>query len=298
MEINYSGDVGVIVGRFMVHELHAAHIDLIKTVKERHNKVIIILGLSELRNTINNPLDFKSRKQLIFEHFPDIEVHYISDVPCDKVWSKNLDSLILRFLNPQEIPILYGARDSFIEHYCGKFTTVRLESNSYISGTETRKRVSASYHPSKDYRAGLIAATAHRYPIAYQTVDIAILRGEEDVLMVRKPNESKWRFVGGFSDPSSNSLEEDAKREVAEETGGIEVSNMTYIGSCKIDDWRYKKEKDSIKTAFFICNYVFGSPVGSDDVCECKWFKISELNEATVVSGHLVLVKMLGNFLN
>ena len=47
-------DVGIIVARFQVHELHDAHRDLINSVLDRHDRVIIFLGLSEVRNTKRN----------------------------------------------------------------------------------------------------------------------------------------------------------------------------------------------------------------------------------------------------
>ena len=54
-------DVGVIVGRFQVNELHAAHRELIDTVIGNHKKVLIFLGLSPVRVTRHNPLDFTSK---------------------------------------------------------------------------------------------------------------------------------------------------------------------------------------------------------------------------------------------
>jgi bifunctional NMN adenylyltransferase/nudix hydrolase len=53
-----------------VPELHDAHKDLIETVCDKHDKVIIFLGLSPLMVTRENPLDFESRKQMILEQFP------------------------------------------------------------------------------------------------------------------------------------------------------------------------------------------------------------------------------------
>ncbi len=50
---------------------------------------------------------------------------------------------------------------------------------------------------------------------------------------------------------------EDAKREVQEEAG-VEVGNITYLGSTLINDWRYRGEIDKIKTALFVAKYVFG----------------------------------------
>lgn len=289
-------DVGVIVGRFQVHELHEAHLDLINSVKNNHDEVIIFLGLSPVRNTVNNPLDFKSRKKMINESFPDIQIYYIEDCADDHVWSTNLDSQLSKWLNPGQTATLYGSRDSFLKCYYGRFPTCELESEHFVSGTEIRKQVSNSYKPTKDYRAGMIAATAHRYPTSYQTVDVAVM-DDFRVLLVKKPLEKKWRFIGGFSDPGCSSLEEDARREVQEETG-VEADEFKYIGSRKVDDWRYKKEKDCIKTALFFAKYIHGNPQGGDDVAEAKWFSIHELNERNMVDEHVNLLIMLKSYLS
>jgi bifunctional NMN adenylyltransferase/nudix hydrolase len=279
-------ECGVIVARFQTHALHEAHRDLIKSVITRHDRVIIFLGLSSLRNTANNPLDFKHRAAMINEDFPDVEVHYIDDNRCDARWSKNLDNQIIKWLPPLFTATLYGSRDSFLKHYQGKFPTCELESEIFISGSQVRKDIIINYPSSKDFRAGVISATGQRYPTSYQTVDVAVVNEDfTEVLLVKKPNENEWRFIGGFSDPRSSSLEEDARREVKEETG-IEIYDPIYIGSQLISDWRYRGEVDKIKTALFIAKYLFGKPEGADDVEAAKWFPIDKVLEDDIVEEH------------
>ena len=283
-------DCGVVVGRFQVNELHEAHIDLIQSVVNQHDRVLLFLGNSLIRNTLNNPLDYRARRAMITEKFPNVEVHYINDVPTDDVkWSKNLDKMIGEQLLPMQTVTLYGSRDSFLKSYHGKYKVCELEATTFISGTEVRRRVCNNYPPTADYRAGMIAATAYRFPTAFQTVDIAVVNDRKEVLLARKPESKKWQFIGGFSDPRSNSLEQDAKREVSEEAG-IEVDSITYLGSTLIDDPRYRGEVDKIKTAFFIAKYVFGKPEGADDVAEVKWIALSKLKDNDLVPEHVVLL--------
>ena len=284
-------DVGVVIGRFQVNELHEAHIDLIQSVLDRHDRVLLFLGNSIIRNTLNNPLDYRARRAMIAEKFPTVEIHYINDNPSDTAWTKNLDKLIGEQLLPMQTVTLYGSRDSFLKCYTGKFNTCELEATTFISGTEVRRRVCNNYPPTADYRAGMIAATAYRFPTAFQTVDIAVVNDKGELLLARKPEEKKWRFIGGFSDPASVSLEEDAKREVQEEAG-VEVGNITYLGSTLINDWRYRGEIDKIKTALFVAKYVFGKPEGADDVAEVKWVSINNLTKNDIVETHHVLIDM------
>lgn len=290
-KVTKATDVAVIVGRFQVNELHEAHIDLITSVLNKHDRVLLFLGNSTIRNTLNNPLDYRARRTMIADKFPTVEIHYINDNPSDTAWTKNLDKLIGEQLLPMQTVTLYGSRDSFLKCYTGKYTTCELEATTFISGTEVRRRVCNNYPPTADYRAGMIAATAYRFPTAFQTVDIAVVNDKGELLLARKPDEKKWRFIGGFSDPASVSLEEDAKREVQEEAG-VEVGNITYLGSTLINDWRYRGEIDKIKTALFVAKYVFGKPEGADDVAEVKWVSINNLTKNDIVETHHVLIDM------
>lgn len=290
-KVTKATDVAVIVGRFQVNELHEAHIDLITSVLNKHDRVLLFLGNSTIRNTLNNPLDYRARRTMIADKFPTVEIHYINDNPSDTAWTKNLDKLIGEQLLPMQTVTLYGSRDSFLKCYTGKFNTCELEATTFISGTEVRRRVCNNYPPTADYRAGMIAATAYRFPTAFQTVDIAVVNDKGELLLARKPEEKKWRFIGGFSDPASVSLEEDAKREVQEEAG-VEVGNITYLGSTLINDWRYRGEIDKIKTALFVAKYVFGKPEGADDVAEVKWVSINNLTKNDIVETHHILIDM------
>jgi len=292
---NTPADVGIIVGRFQVNELHEAHIDLINSVIQKHDRVLLFLGNSIIRNTTSNPLDYRARRAMIADKFPNVEVHYINDNPSDTAWSKSLDKQIGEQLLPMQSVTLYGSRDSFLKAYSGKYNVCELEATTFISGTEVRRRVCNNYPPTADYRAGMIAATAYRYPTAFQTVDIAVVNDKGEILLARKPDEKKWRFIGGFSDPRSVSLEADAKREVTEEAS-VEVDDITYLGSTLVDDWRYRGEQDKIKTALFLAKYIYGKPEGSDDVAEVKWVQIGTgLTKDNIEPLHHVLVDMFND---
>ena len=294
-----STDVGVIIGRFQVHELHEAHRKLIDMVTEAHDTVLIFVGLSPLRGTTSDPLDFSSRKRMIQEAYPEINVYYIEDQWSDESWSKNLDYQIEKWTKPHQTVTLYGSRDSFIPFYHGKFPTFELHSDIWISGTEIRRRIANNFMPTKDYRAGVIAASYDRFPGCYVTVDIAVMDWEKgNVLLVKKPREDAWRFPGGFSTPQTLSFEEDARREVMEETC-VEADNYRYIGSCFIDDWRYQRSTDKIKTLFFVADYVCGRPDGQDDVELARWVTLDDLlnKRIKIVDEHGPLVELLTKYI-
>lgn len=284
-------DVGVIVGRFQVPELHEAHVELIDSVVAKHTKVIMFLGLAPVIGTRNNPLDFESRRMMIQERYPNIITLYINDVPSDEVWAEKLDKMISDMVSPTQTVTLYGGRKGFLSRYKGKYKTIELEAKSFVSGSEIRNRISKSVKNSAEFRMGVIWAVHNRYPTAYATADIAILKGDE-VLLGRKPKETLFQFPGGFSTPESKNFEEDAKREVAEETG-VEIGEPEYLGSSFIDDWRYRNEVDKVKTLFFKAQYIFGGQPSEKELAEMRWFKISELGPSNVQDFHLGLLEML-----
>lgn len=266
-------DVGVIVGRFQVPELHEAHRALIQAVCDAHDKVVIFLGLSPLMVTRENPLDFESRKQMLLEAFPKVSVLYIKDCVSDTAWSKRLDGMIADVTTPSQSVVLYGGRDSFISHYSGGFDTQELVSEQFFSGSSVRKEIGRrSAKSSADFRAGVVWAALAQFPTAYPTVDVAIFNeSRSQILLGRKADETAYRLIGGFATPESESFEEDARREVREETG-IEVSYPKYVKSFAVDDWRYRNERSAIKTLLFTATYVSGRPAPADDIVECRWF--------------------------
>lgn len=291
-------DVGVIVARFQTHELHPGHKDVIHTVLSSHDKVIIFLGISSVRGSINNPLDFQARKQMILDEYPDVNVLYIKDLPCDRAWSRNLDSQISDLIGPNSTAMLYGGRDSFINHYYGKWPCTELKQDKYVSATEVRKQIARSTKNSADFRAGAIWSAYSRHRMLIPTVDVAIWNeNHTEILVGKKANENGWRFIGGFAQPAGHLHDEliyeaNAIREVSEETG-VEVGNLKYIGSCLIDDWRYRGEHDKIATLFFEAKYIHGCPQPSDDIDELTWLSVGMDTWKLFTEAHQPLFHML-----
>lgn len=309
--------VGVIIGRFQVSTLTEGHRSLFDSVISRHKKTICIIGLSPIKCTKMNPLDFNSRCEMLKRLYPNIVILYLKDVPLNEDWSSKLDELVHDNTPPGSKTVLYGSRDGFIRSYTTKkYTTVVLEQNSYTSGTASRKESAYNSKNSKDWRDGVIWATQNQYDTAFSTVDVAICDDDNEVpriLLARKPNENKFRFVGGFVDPTIKLLNEtddlileNAKRELHEETGGnLEVGDAESIGVAFIDDWRYAAEKSKIYTHLVTTKYLFGRPVPSDDLYggELKWFNLKDCKadnfmEDNMVPQHHKLMKMLLAFKN
>lgn len=270
-------NIGVIIARFQSPYLHEGHNALIHQVRKDHNKVVVVLGISPVLGSRKNPLDFHTRERMIKKEYPDIVVLPLADHPLDTQWSQNLDALLGDSF-PGSSFILYGSRDSFIPYYSGKIATVELAETGSHSATLIRDQISDKVLDSEEFRTGIIYAYSNTYLKVYPTVDIAVFKNNKTELLLGKKNiDNKWRLPGGFSDPTDDSFEEAAARELKEECGAIEISDMQYEKSLKVNDWRYRSEADKIITSLFSTDFISGSPSGSDDIAEVRWFNLADV---------------------
>lgn len=119
------------------------------------------------------------------------------------------------------------------------------------------------------------------WPTSFSTVDIAVVSKDKSKLLLgRKPGKDYWVFPGGFADPSSESDQEDAIRELFEETNiRAKVSELKYIGNYNINDLRYINTPHKIRTHFYMVlkdEKTCGANAG-DDLEEVCWFDVEEL---------------------
>lgn len=280
--------VGVLIGRFQVPEIHKGQRQTIDAVFSRHKRVIILLGVSPVKLSRRDPLDFVTRKLMIEKVYPKAIVMPIADTPDDRNWSKAVDHAIESAVADMTAT-LYGSRDSFIPHYFGRYPTVELQASLDMSGTEAREAASMMVRAEKGYRVGIIYAAYNRYPISYQCVDAIIWRrADNNILLGRKKTDAAglYRFMGGFVQPEDESLDAAVRREAMEETGNIEFAAPRYLHSIRVEDWRYKKERDKILTAVFALEYLWGSPIPSDDIDQLKWFQMDAITPEILVPEH------------
>jgi len=292
-------DVGVIIGRFQVHELHDGHKEIIDSALVRHRKVVIFIGSApDIFGTRQNPLDFLTRQQMLIYEYPNIYVSHVIDMPSDEDWSNQLDNKIREIVGGNLSVTLYGSRDSFISHYKGKHTVVELEDSYKISGTEMRDFVSNEVRSSSEFRRGVIYSSFQRYAVAYQAVDCAVIDVNNNSIVLCKKHtdpKDKWRFPGGFVSPTDKSLESAAARELSEEVKGIGVHPPgRYVGSFLTTDWRYRKEEDKIMSSVFVFDFSFGKPYADDDICDAGLFKLEDLDNL-IIDQHKPIVKLVLN---
>ena len=297
--------VGVVIGRFQVPMLHPGHQHLMDHVVANSDRVVVFIGVSHVDgHTAENPLTY-SQRQTVFHasKYADAVIMPLFDMVDNKSWSNQID-VILGNLYPHDSVVLYGGRDSFTQSYLGKLpvTVVPIDhSLGLIQGRDVREGIMESF--STDFLRGQIFALGRQFPKVHSTVDIAALaNGGESVLLIQRKDTSEWVFPGGFVDPTDDSKELAAARELNEEVGlscsSGALQAMEYIGTQRIDDWRYRASRDKILTTFFACypmtQAVHANP---EEVQDYKWVNIwSPDTWKEVAQHHKPLMQMLVDY--
>jgi len=298
-------NVGVVVARFQIDELHTGHEALLKRVIFENDVLCVVLGGNENRGSRRNPLDFIVRKTMVENWLRDqpkkvpLVVLFQQDQPSDYVWSANLDRQ-LRQAFPGSSMTLYGGRDSFLSHYHGEWPTKNLTDQLVVTHTATQRREQLANQPGNtaEFRRGVIYGAYNTWPRTFICVDIAVLAPNKQLLLGKRKTEEKHRFFGGFVDQNDFSLEMAAMREVNEEAGIDCEATPTYITSGHVNDYRYQSKDDGlIMTSLFLVDDYRGTPCAGDDIDSIVTVSLATNTREKIVDmmvpGHQSLMRSL-----
>lgn len=298
-KIDYSSTVAVTVGRFESSKLTDAHIKLL-TEMNKHARVLVMIGTSVKRGTKKYPLDYETRRLMVLTALPSAIIVPIEDIPgSNEAWSDLVDKTIRLHFPHQEI-VLYGGRDSYIPSYTGSVDlTVEIEEVQGVSATALREKVAFMPKNSQEFREGVIYSVMNDWPKAWPAVDVAIFDGNRNILMAKR--DGKYKFIGGFVDPTKDdSYKQAALREAREEAGDLELVDPFLIDEVRVDDWRYRDEPvEKVFTTLIGCKYVYGSPKPSDDLkgWTLEWIDPINLPVESVMLAHQPLIDMVKDYL-
>jgi len=284
-----SKTTAVLVGRFQMHTLQEAHAEVLEMLLLEHDKVMLFLGSNPAPSDLN-PMEWDVRAAMFEDYFSkDILVLEMPDMPDDRIWSQELDRRIMVH-KPLGAVTVMGSPTGVINRYSGRYPTQTI----LLDQEEAYELPDTSDLLIDHFRAGIIYAHQQRFPTVYPTVDIALFNSDHSALLLaRKPNEVGFRFPGGFVDTDDESYEDAAIRELDEECGPLTIQHLTYLGSAKVDDWRYRGSYDVVMTHLYTCTLMEGNPEPFDDIEEVRWFKVGALQADILVKEHQALLEMV-----
>lgn len=283
--------VGVVVGRFQVDNLTIGHRLVLDTAKENSDLLVILIGSSVTRNTINNPLTRHIVYMMLMDSYPEAIIGGLEDCPSNEIWSESLDKMVEGYGDIT----LYGGRDSFAKFYKGKFP-VHICPDVGGSATEIRDKIGKGETvPTNpvDFRRGMIFSAYNKYPVCYPTVDAIIYHPESySIVLGKREGVDLFQFPGGFYEESDRDIKSCLYREVQEETGlkRSQLGGAIWIAGLTVNDYRYKGSGDSVLTSLFIvsCHERYDLSA-DDDLFSVEWKRISEITEDSFIRAHIPL---------
>ena len=83
-------DVGVVVGRFQIDSLHSGHIKMLSEVSKLSNRLIIFIGINNVKKIFYNPLSYDMVSQSVFDcmHLDINHKNFLSEMSYTLIFSK------------------------------------------------------------------------------------------------------------------------------------------------------------------------------------------------------------------
>lgn len=274
--------LGVLIGRFQIHSLTDGHQYLFAQVASRCTRVLALLGVPPVLGTRRDPLDYALRARMLQDYWtyaypngPELTVLPSIDCPTNEEWARRADQMI-DAVAPNQPATIYCGPDGCGPIYTaakGKWPHEIIDS---IPGHATAVRASVQPRHSEDFRAGVIYQSQRGFLNPFPVIDVAICAGDRVLLAQKVQDRDRWRLIGGFVDGADVSLEAAVKREAHEETG-LEIGNIRYAGSAVIDDWRYRSTPESMLSAVFVADKLWGDAKAMDDIVHASWWPQKEV---------------------
>ena len=294
-------EIGVVVGRFQSPYIHNGYRYIFERVKKTHDRVFVFIGQTApaIRGSFTDPLTFQMRARMIQKEYPSFEIYKIDDLGNAAKWSKMLDAQIHLLAGPGQKVKLYGSRDSFLTVYKGHYPTEEMPSfGGGVSATDIRRICGIKPLYTEEFMMGAVWLSQNQWEGPKTVVDMAAIDVEGRVLIARRETDppDQWRFPGGFAS-NSDSFEDDAFRELQEETG-LQGTRIEYVTSRLIDDTRFKNQREKIKSIFYAITQWNGEPKAADDLDggEVKWVHLNKLGVLDMFPQHRWFLTELVNW--
>lgn len=275
--------LAVIIGRFQTPIFHHGYEKLFSEARKVSENILILVGTSPITDK-KNPYNYCAVSDFLSSKAPHIGTpkkiykhKALYDHPNDDIWFESLLQSLEGY--PMYEPVfIVGETSGALRVLKEKKCKVVIVPNDY-SVCSTDIRENAEYINSDEFRKGMLYQEMRKFDTVYSTVDVIPVLADKSILLGKKRTDDKYRFIGGFVAPGDVTLEVTLRRELKEETGLYVTSEkIVSIGSCRVDDWRYKDSNNKIMTNVFMCFMPTSDRgIARDDIVEVKSFNYTDV---------------------
>lgn len=289
-----------------------AYEELFKYMKETYSEYIIILNDPYYKFSDQNLLPVNITKNLfesffLYNKFAPNNIFVLKDQPNDYLWETELNEIIFdgeALIDSSELEIVF-----LNKNYYDKFNSVSCSKQLKELDVEIPEFGFNKIKDTESFFLGLQWADKKTYPAVIPTVDVALILmidQKPNLVLGVKKDDPYHHLIGGFVDPTDDSYEDAAIRELSEEVNCYaDKSQLQYITSQKINDWRYKNLKHNIITHLYVLKYNHNDSAiiarhlkACDDLVDLFIQPINEINIDDVVPHHRILVTNIINSTN
>lgn len=280
-------EVGVLIARFQTHKLVEAHLNILNSLRSKYAKVLVLLTTPAIKATIENPLDYPSRAEMIRTSFPDVLIQPLADTSSDGQWSWKIDVAIREAFGALVKVSIHASSDAAVPFYIGTHKILPLppKIQQSIAGVKASLKNDSALMGTPAWRAGMVHSSTARFDLSYQRVDVVPYRIEkgnlEILLLSREENEGLFS-IGGSVLTKDLSLEEASKRELWDQVGVRGLPK--YVGSTRVNDWRFRFERDKVLSSVFVVGYIPQQGLSSLKGVTAKWFSLSVVSDGLLVA--------------
>lgn len=285
--------IAVILSKFQVADIPSKMDEKLTEIMEDYDEMFAIIQTSQIPFTSAYPLDVRN----ILNMLEDIDEPItgwvaIEEGNTEAVFAKRVRDYMRAVSSPRNAyEITYFNFDSKMPKADDVINMSRVYESAEISDVPLDNAV---------YRQGIIDGASQGYASDIAVVDIAAITEDGRIVLGRKPDDTKYRFPGGFCDTNDESAEVTVHRELREETGictaKSRAGKTSYVCSHLTNDYRKREDKDKVLT--FLYHVPIKNEVemkAADDLTFVELVPLDEVNPEDMIPGHEILMTELKN---
>lgn len=253
--------LAVLISRFQSSRLTGWDHSFLEFLRKNYKQTLVLLPTPPVKNTLDNPLDFPTRKGMLHGLDKGLFIVALSDTESDIEWSKKIDLAVEATFGAGSVVDIHCSKDACAPFYSGLHKVIEFLPQPSITINSVKAELGdvSGLIESHAWRAGMVYASTARFDMSYQRTDIVpyrIQNGHFELLLSRKVGSKEYYTFGGPVKPIDETVEEASLRELREKAGFAGWrENLGYVGSTRVVDWRYRFSRDKVMSSVFLLAY-------------------------------------------